>query len=63
MTSKEHENLIEYAITKLTELQIRTHEEDRQRGKKRYVSKESAFRDLVKLLKEVSRFEKYNKNN
>jgi len=57
MTSKEHENLIEYAITKLTELQIRTHEEDRQRGKKRYVSKESAFRDLVKLLKEVSRYE------
>lgn len=49
--------LIDYAIIKLTELQIRTHEEDMQRGKKRYVSKESAFRDLIRLLKEVSRYE------
>ena len=55
----EKQELINYAILKLTELQIRTHEEDRQRGKKRYVSKESAFRDLVKLLKEMNY--EYNK--
>ena len=52
MTGKQHEELIDYAITKLTELQIRTHEEDRQRGKKRYVSKESAFRDVIRIIKE-----------
>ena len=57
MTAKDYEELIDYAIVKLTELQIRTHEEDRQRGKKRYVSKESALRDLVRLLKEVKRYE------
>ncbi|MBQ6632465.1 MAG: hypothetical protein IJH55_10305 [Romboutsia sp.] len=51
------QSIIDYAIIKLTELQIRTHEEDMKRGKKRYVSKESAFRDLVKLLKEMNRYE------
>ena len=50
----ERQELINYAILKLTELQIKTHEEDKQRGKKRYVSKESAFRDLIKLLKEIN---------
>ena len=55
----EKEELINYAIVKLTELQIKTHEEDVERGKKRYVSKESAFRDLIKLLKEVNY--EYNK--
>lgn len=49
--------LLEYAIIKLTELQIRTHEEDMKRGKKRYVSKESAFRDLIKLLKEMNKYD------
>ena len=55
----EKEELINYAIIKLTELQIKTHEEDIERGKKRYISKEGAFRDLIKLLKEVNY--EYNK--
>jgi hypothetical protein len=55
----EKEELINYAIVKLTALQIKTHEEDEKRGKKRYISKESAFRDLIKLLKEVNY--EYNK--
>lgn len=53
MTAKEHEAMIDYAIGKLTELQIKTHTEDKVRGKKRYISKESAYRDVIKLLKEV----------
>lgn len=53
MTAKEHEEMIDYAIYKLTQLKIKTEFEDRQRGKKRYVSKASAFRDVIKLLKEV----------
>ena len=53
MTAKEHEIMIEYAIGKLTELQIKTHTEDKIRGKKRFVSKESAIRDVIKLLKQV----------
>jgi len=53
MTAKEHEIMIEYAIDKLTELKIKAEFEDRQRGKKRYVSRVSAFRDVIKILKEV----------
>ena len=57
MTAKEYEELIEYAIDKLTQLKIQAEFEDRQRGKKRYVSKTSAFRDVIKILKEVNRYE------
>lgn len=57
MTAKEHKELIEYAIDKLTQLKIQAEFEDRQREKKRYVSKTSAFRDVIKILKEVSRYE------
>lgn len=53
MTAKEHEERIEYAIGKLTELKIKAEFEDRQRGKKRFVSKVSAYGDLIKLLKEI----------
>ena len=52
MTAKEHEKLIEYAIEKLTELLIKADMEDKARGKRRYVSKVSAFRDIIKLLKD-----------
>ena len=45
--------LVEYALTKLTELRIRAEFEDRQRGKKRYVSKVSAYKDLIKLLEDL----------
>ena len=57
MTAKDYEELIEYAIDKLTQLKIQAEFEDRQRGKKRYVSKTSAFRDVIKILKEVNRCE------
>lgn len=47
------DSLIEYAIEKLTKLKIQAEFEDRQRGKKRWVSKTSAYADLIKLLKEM----------
>lgn len=50
-TSKD--NLINYAIEKLYELKVKAEFEDRQRGKKRYVSKTSAYQDLIKLLEEL----------
>ena len=53
MTAKEHEERIEYSIGKLTELLINADMEDKKRGKKRYVSKVSAYKDIIKLLKEV----------
>lgn len=45
--------LIEYVINKLYELKIKAEIEDRQRGKKRYVSKVSAYKDLINLLEEI----------
>lgn len=42
----------EYLIQKLTELKIETEFEDRKRGKKRWISKASAYQDLIKLIKE-----------
>lgn len=57
MTAKEHEELIDYAIDKLTQLKIQAEFENRQRGKKRYVSKVSAYQDLINLLKEISKYE------
>lgn len=45
--------MIEYAIDKLYELKIKAEIEDRQRGKKRWVSKVSAYNDLIKLLEEL----------
>lgn len=49
--------LIDEAIYKLTELQIKAHCEDIQRGKKRYVLKEQAYKDLIQLLKNIKREE------
>jgi len=43
---------IEFIIDKLIKLRIEAEFEDRKRGKKRYVSKTSAYNDLIKLLKE-----------
>ena len=45
--------IIDYAIEKLKELKIKAEFEDRCRGKKRYVSKVSAYKDLIKLLEEL----------
>lgn len=43
----------EYLIYKLTQLKIQTEFEDRERKKIRYVSKRSAYQDLINLIKEV----------
>lgn len=45
--------LIDYAIEKLYQLKVQAEFEDRQRGKVRYVSKRSAYTDLVKLLENM----------
>ena len=45
--------LVEYALAKLQELRIKAEFEDRQRGKKRYISKVSAYNDLIKLLEDL----------
>ena len=45
--------MIDYAIDKLIELRIKTEWEDRERNKKRYVSKRSAYNDLIKLLEDL----------
>lgn len=54
----EEKEIINYIIEKLRELKIKSEFEDRQRGKKRYVSKVSAYQDLINLLEE---FYEYNK--
>ncbi len=46
-------DLIEFAIDKLIQLKIQAEFEDRMRKKKRYVSKTSAYNDLIKLLEEM----------
>lgn len=56
MTTKEREELIEYAIEKLTKLQIKTDFEDKARGKSRYVKKSQVYKDLIRLLKEIKRW-------
>lgn len=48
------ENLIDYIIEKLYQLKVQTEFEDRQRGKKRWVSKRSAYQDLINLLEGIN---------
>lgn len=48
-----NEELIEYAIYKLTKLQIEQEFKDREKGKETYVKKTRAYKDLIKLLKEA----------
>ncbi len=45
-------DVIDFVIDKLIELRIKAEFEDKQRGKKRYVTKTSAYNDLIKLLKD-----------
>lgn len=47
------EDLKKYLIEKLTQLKIQAVFEDKARGKTRYVSKRSAYQDLINLIKEV----------
>lgn len=46
------EDLIDYAINKLTELLIKQDFKDKQLGKETYVKKTRAYQDLIKLLKQ-----------
>ena len=47
--------MLEYTITKLTELLIQQDIEDKKKGKTTYVKKTQVYRDLIKLLKEIER--------
>ena len=51
-------DLIEFTIDKLKELKLKAEFEDRMRKKKRYVSKCSAYQDLINLLEDI--YEKEN---
>ena len=48
--------ILDYAIEKLRELEIKAQFEDRIRNKKRYLSKVSAYKDLIKLLEELKQY-------
>ena len=48
-----NKDIIDYIIEKLYELKVKTEFEDRKRGKKRWVSKTSAYQDLINLLEEI----------
>lgn len=49
--------MIDYAIEKLTALLIQQDIEDKKKGKTTYVKKTRAFKDLIKLLKEMEKGE------
>ena len=51
MTAREREEIIDFAIGKLTELKADF--EDKARKKVRYVKKSQAYQDLINLLKEM----------
>lgn len=44
---------IDYVLVELRDLLLKVEIQDRQRGKKRYVSKVSAIRDVIKLLEQI----------
>ena len=46
-------NTIDYIVEKLYQLKVQAEFEDRERGKKRWVSKVSAYQDLINLLEEI----------
>ena len=48
--------MIDYAIEKLTELYIKQDFTDKQKGKDTYVKKSTAYKNLIKLLKEYAKF-------
>ena len=48
-----NKDIIDYIIEKLYELKVKAEWEDRQRKKKRWVSKVSAYQDLIKFMEEL----------
>ena len=49
--------MIEYAIEKLTELLIKQEFQDREKGRATYVKKTRAYKDLIKLLRDIEKME------
>ena len=47
--------MIDYAITKLTELLIKQDIEDKKMGKDTYVKKTQCYKDLINLLKDYQK--------
>ena len=52
-TRKSNDRMKEFIIEKLTELLIKQDFIDKAKGKDTYVKKTRAYRDLIKLVKEV----------
>lgn len=50
---KVSETTAQFALCKLTELLIKTNFEEKQTGKVLYVKKSQAYKDLIKLVKDV----------
>lgn len=48
-----NDKLIDFAIYKLTALLIEQEMKEREKGKTTYVKKTRAYKDLIKLLKEL----------
>ena len=48
--------MIDYSIEKLTQLLIQQDLKDKKMQKKELISKSQAYKDLIKLLKEVRNF-------
>lgn len=48
--------MIDYSIKKLTELLIKQTFEDKKRGYCAYIKKSDAYKDLIKLLKEIKNY-------
>lgn len=59
-----NEKLIDFAIYKLTTLLIEQEIKDRKKGKTTYVKKTRAYKDLIKLLKDLEGLDAAgNRNN
>lgn len=50
---QKNENIQQFALSKLTELLIKEDFEEKKTGKVLYVRKTQAYKDLIKLIKEV----------
>lgn len=49
--------LIDYAITKLTEILIKENFKEKKTGKTTYVKKKRAYKDIIQLLEDIKSWE------
>lgn len=64
MKEWKNEKLIDFAIYKLTTLLIEQEFKDKEKGKTTYVKKTRAYKDLIKLLKDLEGLDAAgNRNN